>query len=71
MIKKLPLNIPDESGHLLEVDQTTGHEFLLGGESLLNNADFWVKYSREDQLKYLYNQLEFEADFGRCMCTAY
>lgn len=75
MTKKIIL--PDDTGHLIDLDNPTGTEFIAWSDALFS-ADFFIKYGQETTFEQLYMQLEFEKDysggkydFWKCLCTAY
>lgn len=56
--------------HRLDLDTLSGDEFMAGWEDIFS-SDFFVQYAEDTKFDARYSQLEFEAKFGRCMCTNY
>lgn len=65
------LNSPLPSEHLVDLDVPTGREFIAGSTSILANPEFFLANSAATVSNFLYSQLEYSAEYGRCLCTLY
>lgn len=74
---KLPIDETPDLGHILNLDDTTGTEFVAGSIEIFG-PDFFVEYAKENPFSKLYHQYEFDETyskgkyhFARTLCTIY
>ena len=62
---------PFGAGHMENLDTPTGREFIAWSTSILADPDFFLSNHAAATANFLYNQLEYSAEYGRCLCTLY
>lgn len=62
---------PYGAGHMEDLDKPSGNEYIAWSTSILADPDFFLSNHAAATANFLYNQLEYSAEYGRCLCTMY
>lgn len=58
-------------GHMLDLDQTSGNEFIASGGNFLSDEGFFMRNVEEEKIEHIYNQKEFASEYWNSLCTIY